>query len=457
MNPRIVVDAHEDIAYNAIMHGRDFLRSAAETRQREVPPDPMEGSATTGLPDLLRGNVRFVFSTIYVSPASSPFGTGGGSDVKKYRTPEQAYLLAQEQLAYYASLAMDPRVLLVTTRDDVKRVLNADSPQVGLVILMEGADPLITPQHVKEFYEAGVRIIGPAWSQTRYAGGTRAPGPLTEDGRRLLRAMADFQFVLDLSHMDEPAMLEALDIYQGPIVATHGNCLALLPDYQTNRQFSDRVLAGLIERDGVIGLVPRLVHEVQFPGTGVAVVTRLGSGLPLVKGDHVQLQQVLLNLVGNAIRYSSDRSQVWIRLEDENGLPKAPRLLISTEITMTARDIIDAYTLRWTIEPMFCALKHGSGVKETWQRRRQTLHRWVQILSTAFALTQMMAVYDPVRARQLAMVAPWRKKRHPTAGMLKRGLAAMFRNVSLLVVWDRKCRKFSGPIAPHPLDIRDAA
>jgi hypothetical protein len=133
------------------------------------------------------------------------------------------------------------------------------------------------------------------------------------------------------------------------------------------------------------------------------------------------------------------------------------KFLISTEITMTARDIIDAYALRWTIEPMFCSLKHGIGVKETWQRRRQTLHRWVQILSTAFALTQMMAVYDPVSARQLAIVAPWRKERHPTAGMVKRGLAAMFRNVSLLAVWDRKCRKFSGPIAPHPLDIRDAA
>ena len=45
---------------------------------------------------------------------------------------------------------------------------------------------------------------------------------------------------------------------------------------------------------------------------------------------------------------------------------------------MTAREIIDAYALRWTIEPMFCSLKHGSGVQETWQRRRQTLHRWLQ-------------------------------------------------------------------------------
>ena len=38
---------------------------------------------------------------------------------------------------------------------------------------------------------------------------------------------------------------------------------------------------------------------------------------------------------------------------------------------MTAREIIDAYALRWTIEPMFCSLKHGIGVKETWQRLSQ--------------------------------------------------------------------------------------
>ena len=156
-------------------------------------------------------------------------------------------------------------------------------------------------------------------------------------------------------------------------------------------------------------------------------------------------------LGGRAVR------AVWIRLEDENGLPKAPRLLLATQITMTARDIIDAYALRWTIEPMFCSLKHGIGVKEAWQRRRQRLHRWIQILSTAFALTQMMAVYDPVIARHLAIVAPWRKEPHPTAGMVKKGLAAVFRKVSVLAVWDRKCRKFSGPIAPHPRDRRDAA
>jgi len=102
----------------------------------------------------------------------------------------------------------------------------------------------------------GLRLIGLSWAGTRYAGGTREPGPLTEDGRRLVKAMMNYNFTLDLSHMDEQSALESLDLYNGPIVASHSNCLALLPNFPTNRHLSDRVIRGVIERDGVIGIVP---------------------------------------------------------------------------------------------------------------------------------------------------------------------------------------------------------
>ena len=68
--------------------------------------------------------------------------------------------------------------------------------------------------------------------------------------------MADFNFTLDLSHMDEQSAVESLDLYEGPIVASHANCLALLPNFPTNRHLPDRVIRGVIERDGIIGVVP---------------------------------------------------------------------------------------------------------------------------------------------------------------------------------------------------------
>lgn len=251
MPNRIIVDAHEDIAYNAIVHNRDFFRAAHDTRQLEAAhaPDPTQGSATLGLPDLLRGNVRIVFSTIYVSPAGSPLG---GAGKKVYTTPAEANALAQEQLAYYATLAMDSRVSLITTRDDIDAVLNSPAPRLGLVILMEGADPLVTPQYAREWFDAGVRIIGPAWSQTRYSGGTRAPGPLTPLGRELMREMEQLGLILDTSHMAEQSFFQALDLFHGPVIASHSNCRAYVP---TDRHLSDAMIRALVQRGGVIGTV----------------------------------------------------------------------------------------------------------------------------------------------------------------------------------------------------------
>ena len=56
--------------------------------------------------------------------------------------------------------------------------------------------------------------------------------------------------------MDEKAALESLDSYQGPIVASHANALALLKGSDSNRHLTDQVIEGLLEREGVIGVVP---------------------------------------------------------------------------------------------------------------------------------------------------------------------------------------------------------
>ncbi|MGD2159305.1 MAG: membrane dipeptidase, partial [Anaerolineales bacterium] len=102
----------------------------------------------------------------------------------------------------------------------------------------------------------GVRIIGPAWAGTRFCGGTREPGALTKEGFALLEAMAVLGFILDISHMDQRAVLQALDTYTSALIASHSNAAAVIGNTISNRHLSDRVIQGLIERDGVIGIVP---------------------------------------------------------------------------------------------------------------------------------------------------------------------------------------------------------
>lgn len=244
--PYLIVDAHEDLAFNAIVLGRDPLRSAAETRAQE-PPQGVDGIATVGLSDFLAGNVRIVFGTLYVSPHTNPNPAN-----KTYLTPEEAEMLAQEQLAFYALLAADPRVMLITNRADLKRVVESPEPRLGIVILMEGADPIVKPQDVGQWYEGGVRLIGPAWSQTRYSGGTGKPGPLTKLGKQLMREMSSAQLVLDTSHMAEESFMQAMDLFQGTVIASHSNVRKFVP---TDRQLSDDMIRELVKRDGVIGAV----------------------------------------------------------------------------------------------------------------------------------------------------------------------------------------------------------
>jgi len=94
------------------------------------------------LPELLQADVRIVFATLWAAPCNMP-----EPKVKPcYETPQQAYDLARKQLEYYNALAKDPRITLIRSRTDIDLVLNPDSPRLGAVLLMEGADPIVTPQ-----------------------------------------------------------------------------------------------------------------------------------------------------------------------------------------------------------------------------------------------------------------------------------------------------------------------
>ena len=97
-----------------------------------------------------------------------------------------------------------------------------------------------------------MRIVAPAhYGAGRYAGGTGTELGLTDQGTRLLTEMDRLGLILDLSHLSDRAFWQALDGFQGPVLASHNNCRALVPH---QRQFSDRQLRAIFARDGVIGV-----------------------------------------------------------------------------------------------------------------------------------------------------------------------------------------------------------
>jgi membrane dipeptidase len=260
----LIIDSHEDLAWNMLTFKRDYTRPIAETRRLEAGTLVPErnGDTMLGLDAYQRGQVAVVFSTLFAAPARKKELW----DTLWYPDFDTARRLYRDQILLYHKLTdTNPDAFrLLSSAKELDALIDLwsvparenEGRPVGLILLMEGAEGIRHPDELHEWWELGLRMIGPAWLGTRYCGGTREPGPLTDEGRSLLSAMSDLRFILDLSHMDEAAALESLDRYEGALMASHANCAALLPGADTNRHLPDRIIQGVIERNGVIGSVP---------------------------------------------------------------------------------------------------------------------------------------------------------------------------------------------------------
>ena len=261
----LIVDAHQDLAWNILTFGRDYTLSADETRRREangfIPK--VNGDTLLGYPDYLQGRVALIFATLFAAPLR---GKSGEWDRQSYADSNQARKLYIDQMDAYIRLVerAPDKFQLVRSKREMDSVLSAwsspdyldEKPPVGLIPLMEGGDAIRSLDDLPEWWERGVRILGPAWMSTKFCGGTKEPGLLTKDGHALLEAMPELGFILDLSHMDWLAAREALDAYEGTIIASHANALRKVKDGDSNRFLTDDIIERIVERDGVIGVVP---------------------------------------------------------------------------------------------------------------------------------------------------------------------------------------------------------
>ena len=268
--PFQIIDAHLDLAYSALTFGRDYRLEARETRRREEGKPAVErnGQTLLGWPDFQRGQVALVFATLYLSPP----GHASAWENQVYRSPATCRALWRGQLDYYRRLEGDQPDMfrLVNNRAGLRahfaewdqHAAVMDGPDrrthpVGLTLLMEGAEGIGAPRDLEEWWEAGVRMVGPVWAGERFCGGTRnSEGGFTREGYELLEVMAGLGLALDLSHMNERSALQALDRYEGPIIATHANARAILRQPDNPRHFSDLTIRRLVERGGIQGVLP---------------------------------------------------------------------------------------------------------------------------------------------------------------------------------------------------------
>ncbi len=264
---------------NAMEWNRDLTRPIEEVRAREagLTDKRDRGKGTVTLPEMRRGKVGICVATQiarFVAPDNPLPG---------WFSPEQAWAQTQGQLAWYRAMEESGQMIQIRDRAGLEtqvRVWEAGAPgdtPIGYILSLEGADSILTPRCLERAYEQGLRALGPAhYGPGRYAMGTDSTGGLRPYGRELLKEMGRLGIILDVTHLCDDSLAEALEHYEGPLWASHSNCRSLVPH---NRQFSDEQIRELIQRGAVLGGV--LDAWMLIPGWVRGQTTPENSGVAL--------------------------------------------------------------------------------------------------------------------------------------------------------------------------------
>ncbi len=228
------IDGHLDLAYLA-QQGLDLSR-----------PTPDRNRFGVTLPALRTGGVRLALATLFTER--------GSSDLWGYPADGDAALAsaaAIRQMEIYLDLERRGELVIVRRRADLAGDL-AEGP-LRVVVLMEGGDPIRSPEDVSRWFELGVRVVGLTWAMgSRWAGGNAADGPLSAGGREVVRALDAAGMLHDASHLSRAAFDGLMESTDRPVVASHSNCAAITADVP--RHLTDAQIRAIASRGGLCGL-----------------------------------------------------------------------------------------------------------------------------------------------------------------------------------------------------------
>ena len=273
-----ILDAHLDLSMNAMEWNRDLTWSVESIRASEkgMTDKPDRGKNTVSFDAMKKGNIGVCVATQiarYVKP---------GNNLPGWKSPHQAWAQTQGQLAWYRAMEDAGELSQITTKNQFNDHLNRWNEDkvhtpIGYILSLEGADSIINMDYLHKSYEDGLRAIGPAhYGPGTYAFGTDSIGGIGRKGKELLKEIQKLKLILDATHLCDQSFWETMEIYEGPIWASHNNCRKFV---NHNRQFSDEQIKELIDREAVIGMaldawmmVPNWVRGKSTPeSTGVSL------------------------------------------------------------------------------------------------------------------------------------------------------------------------------------------
>jgi membrane dipeptidase len=327
------MDAHLDLAMNAMEWNRDLKQTVVQLRDREkgLTDKPDRERNVVSLPALREGKIGLVVATQIARYVRE------GSPLPGWHSPEQAWAQTQGQLAWYRAMVEQGEMIQITDWESLENHIkrwtddtNADTDKpIGFILSLEGADSLVSISYLEKAYGYGLRALGPAhYGEGRYAGGTGTEDGFSEAGKSLLKEMDSLHMILDVTHLTDTGFSQAMEIYKGPVWASHHNCRTLV---KNQRQLTDDQIKILIERGAVIGGVLDAWMLADGWIRGVSLPRAMGVNLNRLIDHYDHICQIAGNVdhiaIGSDLDGAFGTEQSPFDLNSISDLQKLPALL----------------------------------------------------------------------------------------------------------------------------------
>lgn len=162
--------------------------------------------------------------------------------------------------------------------------------KIGILIGQQNSKHFRTLDDVDCFYSLGQRVSQLTYVQNRIGGGS-SDGldiGLTPFGAEIVERMNSIGMAVDISHCGDRTTLDAIEASKKPVLITHSNCRALVPN--SLRCKTDQAIQRAAAKGGVIGvtMVRYFVHA-GITATIEDVLDHIDHIVRLVGVEHVGL------------------------------------------------------------------------------------------------------------------------------------------------------------------------
>ncbi len=223
----IVIDTHNDVT--TPMTNDDYDLSG-------TPPLPYR----TSIERMKQGGLTAEFFSLYVRPW---YVTHGGAARRTLDMIDSVYRAVERH---------PNDLMLATSAADIRRAKK--EKKIAALMGIEGGHAIENSlASLREFHRLGVRYITLTWNNTNdWADAARDEKKhhgLTDFGKEVVSEMNRLGMLVDVSHVSDETMSDALDVSKAPIIASHSSARALS---NVPRNIPDDLLRRIAKNGGVV-------------------------------------------------------------------------------------------------------------------------------------------------------------------------------------------------------------